>query len=63
MGVPCMLIGTDKFRDVFKAMAKIGGMPEIEWGEVAHPLGSLTRPLLKDRAKMAVAQFERIVLR
>ncbi len=63
MGVPSMLIGTDRFRDVCKAMAKIGGIPDIEWAEVAHPLGSLTEEPLRERAKLAVDHFERIILK
>jgi len=63
MGVPSVLIGTDRFQDVCKAMAKIGGMPEIQWAQVDHPLGSLTEVPLTERAKLAVEQFERIVLK
>ena len=46
MGVPSMLIGTDRFRDVCKAMAKIGGIPVVQaaddtWGKLV-PIGIVT---------------------
>jgi len=43
-------------------MARIGGIPEIQWATVPHPLGSLTREGLRERAAEALAQFERIVV-
>ena len=58
-----MLISTDKFRVACESMAKIGGIPEIQWAVVPHPLGSATDAELAERADSAVLQFERIVLR
>lgn len=43
-------------------MARIGGIPDIQWARVPHPLGSLTREGLRQRAAEALDQFERIVV-
>jgi hypothetical protein len=50
------------FTSVLQSMARIGGMPDIPWATVPHPLGSLTTPELRERAELALAQFEKIVL-
>jgi len=50
------------FTPVLESMARIGGMPDIPWATVPHPLGSLTTPELRERARLALAQFEKIVL-
>jgi hypothetical protein len=39
------------------------GIDEVQWAEVPHPLGSLLADGLRNRAELAVAQFESIVLR
>jgi hypothetical protein len=39
------------------------GIDEVQWAEVPHPLGSLLTDELRQRAELAVAQFESIVLR
>ena len=57
-----MLIGTDKFLDACRAMARISGIPDIKWAVVPHPLGSAPPDILKERAISAVDQFEQIVL-
>ena len=56
-----MLIATDKFDAACRTMARIGGIPEIRWAVVPHPLGSATDEELLDRAHSAVEQFERII--
>jgi len=61
MGIPAMLIGTDRFIDACKAMARIGGIPDIRWAVVPHPLGSATDEELRERAHSALEQFLRIV--
>lgn len=43
-------------------MARIGGIPDIPWATVPHPLGSLRSDELRERAKLAIAQFVRIVV-
>lgn len=58
-----MLIGTDRFRSVLEATRTMSGVPDVRWAEVPHPLGSLVEAELADRARMAVDQFEQIVLR
>lgn len=58
-----MLIGTDRFRSVLEATRRLCGVPEARWAEVAHPLGSLAEPDLRERARAAVDQFETIVVR
>jgi hypothetical protein len=57
-----MLIGTDRFRSVFEATRRMSGIDDVRWAEVPHPLGSLGEAELRDRARQAVDQFERIVL-
>ncbi len=61
MGIPAMLIGTDRFIDACRGMAKIGGIPDVKWAIVPHPLGSATREVLQERAQEAVDQFIGIV--
>ncbi len=57
-----MLIGTDKFLDACRSMARISGIPDIRWAVVPHPLGSAPPDILKERAVSAVDQFEEIIL-
>ena len=56
-----MLISTDPFLDVCRSMAELGGMPDMEWAVVEHPLGSTTDEELRIRAKSATDQFVAIV--
>ena len=62
-GIPTVLIGTDRFRSVLEATRRMCGIEEVQWAEVAHPLGSLLSDELRVRAELAVTQFEAIVLR
>ncbi len=57
-----MLIGTERFRSVLEAMRRMCGVPEVEWAEVPHPLGSLDAEGLRQRARTAVDRFETIVV-
>ncbi len=57
-----MLISTDKFEPACKSMARISGIPDIQWAIVPHPLGSAPDDILMERARSAVEQFERIIL-
>ncbi len=57
-----MLIGTDRFRSVLEATRRMTGVADVRWAEVAHPLGSLVAAELRGRARLAVDQFESIVL-
>ncbi len=56
-----MLISTDAFLDTCKGMARLGGIPNVKWIVVPHPLGSLTENVLMERAKSAAEQFAAIV--
>jgi hypothetical protein len=58
-----MLIGTDRFRSVLEATRRMSGVAEVRWAEVPHPLGSLVAAELRERARLAIDQFESIVLR
>ena len=57
-----MLIGTDRFRPVLEATRRMGGIDNVQWAEVAHPLGSLVHSELAKRAQEAVDQFIDIVV-
>jgi hypothetical protein len=63
MGIPAMLIATDRFRSVLEATSKIAGVEEARWSEVSHPIGSLGAEELRERAKEAVDHFVDIVVR
>ncbi len=56
-----MLIGTDIFTPVCRATAKIGGIPEMRWATVPHPIGSLTDDELRAKARSAAEQFVDII--
>jgi hypothetical protein len=57
-----MLIGTDRFRAVLEATRRMSGVADARWAEVPHPLGSLVAAELAARARLAIDQFESIVL-
>jgi hypothetical protein len=56
-----MLVATDVFTPVCRATARIGGIPEVRWATVPHPIGSLTDDELRARARAAVEQFVDII--
>ena len=56
-----MLISTEPFLDVCRSMAEMGGIPDMRWAVVEHPLGSTTDDELQSRAKSATDQFIVIV--
>jgi hypothetical protein len=58
-----MLIGTDRFRSVLEAVRQMAGVSDVRWAEVPHPVGSLGDAELRQRARLAVDQFEAIVVR
>ena len=60
-GVPAALISTDVFMNTCKHMAKLGGIPEMQWAMTPHPLGSLPEDQLAERAQSAAEQFVAIV--
>ena len=57
-----MLIGTDRFHSVLVATRGLSGVPEAQWAEVLHPVQSLDRAQLRERAQEAVDQFVEIVV-
>jgi hypothetical protein len=57
-----MLIGTDRFRSVLEATRRMCGVEEVRWAEVPHPVASLLPDELRQRARLAVEQFEVIVV-
>ena len=61
-GIPTMLVSTPPFAGVCRTMAELGGVPDLDWAIVPHPIGSLGHEELVGRADDAVAQFHRIVL-
>ena len=56
-----MIIATQPFNDACKGMAKMGGMPDLQWAVVPHPIGSLNEEQLRERASLAMDQFVPIV--
>ena len=61
-GIPAVLIGTDRFHSVLVACRELSGVPDAQWAEVPHPVQSLDRDQLRQRAEEAVAQFVEIVV-
>lgn len=61
-GIPCLLVSTPPFTDAVTTMARLGGMPDMRWCVVEHPLGSLGEDELRKRARIAARQFREIIL-
>ena len=57
-----MLIATEPFIGTCKGMARVGGIPDMKFATVPHPMGSLPPDILKERAKSAAEQFVSIVI-
>jgi hypothetical protein len=47
---------------VLVATRGLSGVPEAQWAEVPHPVQSLDRAQLRERAQEAVDQFVEIVV-
>ena len=56
-----MLIATQPFIGTCKGMARVGGIPDVQFAIVRHPVGSLPPEILMERAQSAVDQFVAIV--
>ena len=61
-GIPTAVICTEPFISSAKAMSKIGGIADYPFVMVPHPLGSLTRETLGERAMQAAPEVLRILL-
>lgn len=61
-GIPALLISTPPFTGVCTAMRQLGGMPDLEWAVVSHPVGSATDGELAEKADATVKQFHQIIL-
>jgi hypothetical protein len=57
-----VLIATDRFRSVLEATRELAGVEGVRWAEVPHPIGSLVTEELRARARLAVDQFEKLVV-
>ena len=54
--MPTAVICTEEFVSSVRAQAEICGNPFYPFAVVPHPIGSLTRPQLEERAATAVPQ-------
>ncbi len=60
-GVPTAVICTEPFVSSVRAQAEICGNPLYQFVVVAHPIGSLTRRELEERADAAVPRVVAIL--
>ncbi|MGI8722706.1 MAG: UGSC family (seleno)protein [Geodermatophilaceae bacterium] len=56
-GVPTVVIVTTEFLTTARISARAAGIPDYPFVVIDHPLGSLTPPLLGQRADMALDQI------
>ena len=61
LGIPSTILVTEPFSDACKGMAKMGGMPDLKYPILRHPIGSLPHDELMERARSAVEQYIPIV--
>ncbi|MET0240555.1 MAG: hypothetical protein ABW184_11735 [Sphingobium sp.] len=61
-GIPSFLICTPPFVDAVTSMAKLGGMSDVKWAVVEHPIGSVMEAELASRALDAARQFRECLL-
>ena len=57
-----MLISSEPFLVVCRAMTEMGGISAMRWAVVEHPLGSASDEELRAKAKSATDQFIDVVL-
>jgi hypothetical protein len=60
-GVPAAVICTEQFVASARAQAEICGNPAYPFAVIAHPIGSLTRAELDERAAIATPQVVAIL--
>ena len=61
-GLPTLLVSTPPFLGACQTMKSLGGMPDLQWAVVEHPICSISDDELRERAVSAVEQFESIIL-
>ncbi len=53
-GVPAVVVCSEPFVPTAKMMAKLQGLPKFGFGVIPHPVGSLSREGVKDRAHLVI---------
>ena len=61
-GVPAAVICTEPFFSSAKAMSRIRGIPDYPFLTLPHPLGSMNRDSLHERAMQAAPEVVQILL-
>jgi polysaccharide pyruvyl transferase WcaK-like protein len=62
-GIPAAVLITEPFVPTAVGMAKLAGMPGYPHAVIAHPVGSLNRAEVRQRAEAVVAAVETMLLR
>lgn len=62
MGKRAVVLCTEPFRVTARNIARVLGLPDYPFLTVQHPIGSCTRPELKQRAEAAYKQALPILL-
>ena len=57
LGVPAIAICTEPFESGAKAIANLGSMPDYPFALIQHPIGSLNRTQIRERAIEAAPQI------
>ena len=57
-----MVVCTEPFVPTVKAMARVQGIPDYPFITLPHPLGSLTREEVKERAESALPRIIELLL-
>ena len=60
--MPAAAICTEPFIPTAKAMARIQGVPDYPFITLPHPLGSLTRDEVRERAEAALPRIIEMLL-
>lgn len=60
--MPTAVICTEPFVSSARAMSRIGGIPDYPFVMLPHPLGSLGRDALHERAMQAAPEVVQILL-
>jgi polysaccharide pyruvyl transferase WcaK-like protein len=54
---------TEPFVPTVRAMSEIVGLPDYPYAVVAHPIGRLSEPQLRERVEQALPQVVRLLVR